>query len=188
MRKLAAVFSLLIAPAFAQPPILQVKSVFVDELAGESSTQLRDLIITALQKANLFVITENREKADTVLKGSAEDLVFQDSFQSSDSINARVSPGRSSSSKKTEIFSGAGGLSVGQNESTHISERKHEAMAALRLVSKDGDVIWSTTQESLGAKFRSASADVADKVAKQLANDMEKARRPLLTPAPAASK
>jgi hypothetical protein len=186
MRRLAAVFSLLIAPVFAQSPILQVKSVFVDELMGESSTQLRDLIVTALQKSNLFVITENRERADAVLKGSAEDLVFQDSFQSSDSINARVSPSRSSSSRKTDVVGGAAGLSVGQHESTHISERKHEAMAAVRLVSKDGDVIWSTTQESLGAKFRSASADVADKVAKQLAGDIEKARRPVMTPMPAS--
>ena len=29
-------------------------------------------------------------------------------------------------------------------------------------VNKDGDVIWSTTQESLGAKFRGASADVGE--------------------------
>ena len=45
-------------------------------------------------------------------------------------------------------------LGVGQNESTRIAERKHEAVASVRLVNKDGDVIWSTTQESLGAKFR----------------------------------
>ena len=50
-------------------------------------------------------------------------------------------------------------------------------MAAVRLVDADGDVIWSTTQESLGAKFKGASADVADKVVKQLLADIEKARR-----------
>ena len=37
-------------------------------------------------------------------------------------------------------------------------------MAAVRLVNKEGDVIWATTQESLGAKFRGASMDVADKI------------------------
>jgi hypothetical protein len=51
-------------------------------------------------------------------------------------------------------------------------------MAAVRLITKDGDVIWATTQESLGAKFRGASADVADKVVRQLIADMEKARQP----------
>ena len=50
-------------------------------------------------------------------------------------------------------------------------------MAAVRLVSVDGDVIWSTTQESLGAKFKGASADVADKIVKQLIADIEKSRR-----------
>jgi hypothetical protein len=39
-------------------------------------------------------------------------------------------------------------------------------------------VIWSTTQESMGAKFKSASADVVDKVAKQLVRDLDKATSP----------
>jgi len=44
-------------------------------------------------------------------------------------------------------------------------------------VNKDGDVIWSTTQESNGAKFRGASADVADKITKQLEADYQRARQ-----------
>jgi len=47
----------------------------------------------------------------------------------------------------------------------------------VRLVNKDGDVIWSTTQESNGAKFRGASADVADKITRQLVSDCEKVRK-----------
>jgi len=66
---------------------------------------------------------------------------------------------------------------VGENESTKIKERKHEAMATVRLVNKDGDVMWSTTQESNGAKFRGASADVADKITKQLTADVERLKR-----------
>jgi hypothetical protein len=38
-------------------------------------------------------------------------------------------------------------------------------------------VLWSTTQESLGAKFRGASADVAGKVTRQLLKDYEAARQ-----------
>ena len=72
-------------------------------------------------------------------------------------------------------------MGVGQDESEKISERKHEAMAAVRLVDGNGDVIWSTTQESLGAKFKGASADVADKVVKQLLADIDKARRSQIT-------
>jgi len=46
----------------------------------------------------------------------------------------------------------------------------------VRLVSKDGDVIWSTTQESNGGKFRSAMADVADKIVRQLADETRRMR------------
>ena len=60
-------------------------------------------------------------------------------------------------------------------------ERRHEAIAAVRLVNKDGDVIWATTQESLGAKFRGASADVADKITRALLADIERALRAVLS-------
>ena len=47
----------------------------------------------------------------------------------------------------------SGAVSIGENDSRRTEERKHEAIATVRLVSKDGDVIWSATAESLGAKF-----------------------------------
>ena len=47
---------------------------------------------------------------------------------------------------------------------------------SIRLVNADGDVLWSTTQESSGGKFRGAMADVADKITRQLAADTRKAR------------
>jgi hypothetical protein len=41
-------------------------------------------------------------------------------------------------------------------------------------------LIWSSTQESQGAKFLSASEDVAEKVAKQLAADYRRERAKLV--------
>jgi altronate dehydratase len=64
---------------------------------------------------------------------------------------------------------------MGIQDSKLSTETVNDARLAVRLVAQDGDVIWSTTQESLGAKFKSASADVADKVAKQLVRDLDKA-------------
>lgn len=160
--------------------ILNVRRVFVDRFGGgETAVQLRDMIIHSLQSTKLFVITENEERADAFLRGSAEDLIFTDTFSSSESLNARTSigaganPDRSASDRRSRY----GGVSIGENESTRTAERKHEAAASIRLVSRDGDVIWSTTQESLGAKFRGASADVAEKIAKQLLHDYERARK-----------
>lgn len=159
--------------------LLNLKRVFVERFGGgESAAQLRDMIIASLQRAKLFVVTESVDRADAVLRGSAEDLVFTDVFQTSEGVTARtgISAGSGSSSSRSGRTAGAVHASVGENESTRIQERKHEASASVRLVNRDGDVIWSTTQESLGAKFRSASADVAEKVTRQLVQDVEKAR------------
>lgn len=159
--------------------ILGIRRVYVDRFGGgDTAAQLRDMIISSLQATGLFVITENEEKADAYLRGSAEDLVFTDTFSSSDSINARTSigagsnPDRSASDRRSRY----GSASIGQNESIRTAERRHEASASVRLVSRNGDVLWSTTQESTGAKFRGASADVADKIARQLARDHQQAK------------
>jgi hypothetical protein len=44
-------------------------------------------------------------------------------------------------------------------------------------VNKDGDVIWSTTQESMGGKFHGSSADVADRITKKLLEDYDRAKK-----------
>ena len=69
------------------------------------------------------------------------------------------------------------GLSLGEDESARQTERKHEAVAAIRLVNKDGDLIWSTLQESAGSKFRNASVDLVHKIVGQLKLDVAAARK-----------
>ena len=160
--------------------LLDIRRVYVDRLGGgETAGQVRDMIISSLQGAKLFILTENQDRADAILRGSAEDLVFTDTYSSSESLNARASAGIGSDPDRTssDRRSRYGGVSVGDQESTRIAERKHEASASVRLVSKDGDVLWSTTQESLGAKFRGASADVAEKITRQLLRDYDSAKR-----------
>ena len=182
------------APAFAEDDLSQqlltVKRVYVDRLTGgETAAQMRDLVISALQNSKLFVLTENPERADAVLRGAAEDLIYTDAFSSSEGVNMRGGAATSSGSSSGSRFNGAGSsvtdrssrsvsVGIGENESTNIRERRHEALATVRLVNKDGDVMWSTTQESNGAKFRGASADVADKITRQLVSDYEKLRKP----------
>ena len=155
--------------------LLKIRRLYVDRLSGgDTAIQIRDILIGALQNTRLFLVTENPDKADCILKGSAEDLVFTDTYQSSEGITARTAIG---STRSSGVTRGGIGFSVGENESTRIAERKHEATLAVRLVNKDGDVIWSTTQESFGAKFRGASADVAAKVTHQLTDDFTRARK-----------
>jgi hypothetical protein len=175
--------------------LLSVRRVYVDRLnGGETAAQMRDMIIGSLERSRLFVITENQDRADAVLRGSAEDLIFTDNFSSSEGFNSRGSLSESDSGYATgntmdrngheattrlgtvrnSVAAATGG---GENESIHTQERKHEALASVRLVTKDGDVIWSTTQESLGGKFHGASADVAERVTRQLLADYERARQ-----------
>lgn len=186
MKRIVACVLFCIVPAWAQVAedltveLLGLKRVFIDKFGGgEGSAQLRDMVIASLQRARLFVVTENADRADAVLRGSGEDLAFTDLFQSGEAVGARgnVSAGRGTSSKNRDFL--ALGSGVSESESMRIQERKHEAAASVRLVNKEGDVIWSTTQESVGAKLRSASSDVADKITRQLVQDYErvKARR-----------
>jgi hypothetical protein len=193
---LLAIFAITCSILLAQSPddlssqLPGIKRVFVDRLTGgETAAQMRDLIISSLQGSKLFVITENVERADAFVRGAAEDLVYTDSFQSSEGVNGHLGGSGSNESNSSSHFnnssSGIGSrasralqLSAGENESSNTHERKHEALATVRIVNKDGDVIWSTTQESNGAKFKGASADVADKITRQLVNDIEKLKRP----------
>ncbi len=156
--------------------IAGVKKLYVEKFGGgEGADQIRDMVIATIQRTKLFSLTENPERADTVLRGSAEDLVYTENFQSTDGISARLSPltGGGSGSNKS-IGKISPGISIGDNESVHKQERRHEASASVRLVNRDGDVIWSTIQESQGAKFRSAAADVAERIGRQLAADYTK--------------
>jgi len=168
----------------ASVQLAKVRRIYVDTLTGgDAAIQIRDLLMTSLQSSKLFIITEDEDKADAVLKGSGDDDVFTDSHQYSDGLNAHTQFG-SASSEGLRNYSNSssnhsGGLTVGENESRRSEERKHEAIVTVRLVSKDDDVIWSATAESLGGKFLGASADVADKIAKRLASDYKDARKAL---------
>jgi hypothetical protein len=171
--------------------LLTIHRLFVDRLTGgETASQMRDMLVSSLENTKLFIVTENQEKADCFLRGAAEDLVFTDVHSSSEGINARSNIGTSRSQRAGGAYGGGnsaainGGLGIGETESSHIEERQHEAVAAVRLVNKDGDVIWSTTQESLGGKFHRASTDVADRITKRLIEDYARARKlPAVSPA-----
>jgi hypothetical protein len=161
--------------------LAKVRRIYVDILTGgDTALQIRELLMTSLQRSKQFIITENEEKADAVLKGAGEDEVFTDTFQASEGINAhsQVGEGESASTRNyaSSTNNHSAGLTIGENSSRHSEERKHEAIATVRLVSKGGDIIWSATAESLGGKFLGASADVADKIAKRLVEDYKAAK------------
>ena len=187
-RGLIALFALVLLPlaAFAveiklpEAALADVRRIYVDQLGGcKTSDQFRDMLIAPIQSSGLFVITENAERADATLKGSGDALIFTEEHNSNDSIGIHANAGSGSSSRA--LNSGVSsnqtmGLGVTNDESVRMQERRHEATGSIRLVGKDGDVIWTTTEESGGGKFRSAMADVADKIVRKLADETRRVR------------
>jgi hypothetical protein len=170
-----------VEPEPTQPSLAHVRRVYIEPLTGgDASNQMRDMIIAALQNSKLFTITDNLERADAFLRGSSDDKTFTDEHSTSDSIGFHATTGSGSSANSTYGTGSSSrqnnGAGITDSESSHSKERRHEASASIRLVDLNGDVIWSTTQESAGGKFRGAMADVADKIARQLMDDMRRAR------------
>ncbi len=106
--------------------LLRVRRLYVDRFGGgEGAAQIRDMVIASLQRSGLFLITENPDRADAVLRGSAEDLVFTEVFQSGEAVGARANAsGGRGAGVRSRVY-GALGAGVNESESVRIQERKH---------------------------------------------------------------
>jgi curli biogenesis system outer membrane secretion channel CsgG len=153
--------------------LLSVKRIYVDEFGDDKVAKvLQSMVVNALVDSKKFIVTENKEKADAVLKGSALQRTSQEFRSTSEGTSVGSIAGAISGG--TGIVAGGG---VGIADSSTSTETIDQAALAVRLVASDGDTIWSTTQESKGAKYKGAQADVADKIVKQLLRDREKLER-----------
>ncbi len=147
--------------------LLSAKRIFVENFGADSiSKTLQAMIVDALGSSKRFIVTENREKADLFLKGSA----LEKSTTEAHSLGSATTVASANGSSKGGISAGKLGIADSQSS----VETVNDARASVRLVATDGDVVWSTTQESKGGKYKGATADVADKVVKQLMRDLAK--------------
>ncbi len=162
--------------------LLKVKRIYVDGFGDDNvAKQLQAMVVNALAESKRFVVTENKDKADAVLRGSALEKTAQELHAIGEGTAAAVAAGAHSGSVSgsSEGFSGShsggfGAKALAAQDSQASTETINDARLAVRLVVPDGDVVWTTTQESKGAKYKGASADVADKVVKQLLRDLER--------------
>jgi curli biogenesis system outer membrane secretion channel CsgG len=155
-----------------------VKRIYVESFGDdEISKTLQAMVINALDETKRFIVTENKDKADAILKGHSLEKTSQEVHAMGQGTGVATAGG-SASAHGDNAHGGFASKAMGIDDSRLSTETVNDARLAVRLVAADGDVIWSTTQESLGAKFKSASADVADKVAKQLVRDLDKATAP----------
>jgi len=168
--------------------LLSVTRIYVDDFGSDpTAKQIQAMVVNSISESKKFIITENKEKADAVLKGTALEKTSQEFHSLNDAAGVASSHGVHHGSLNGSFTNGTGSISGSSNgyhvgsaiaadDSTASTETIDDARVAVRLVAADGDVIWSTTQESRGAKYKGASADVADKVTKQLLQDLEKLR------------
>jgi len=166
--------------------LLKVKRIYVDSFGEDViSRELQSMILSALANSKRFKVTENRDRADAILKGVALEKTSQELHAYGESTAVGGAAGSSQGSVNGTFINGTGSVSgsssggfiarhMGTSDSSVNTETINEARVAVRLVNPDGDVIWTSTQESKGAKYKGASADVADKCVKQLLRDLEK--------------
>ena len=164
------------APERVLLKLLDIRTVHIEPLQGEGAGPMRDMLIAALQDTGLFILTEKPDAADAIIRGSGEDLIYPNFERRRAGLNAR---GAASGSRRESGESRYNSTSFGvsDTESTENRERHHEAMAAVRILLPSGEIIWSTTQESNGAKFRGSAHDVAEKVAADLVRAYRKAEK-----------
>src|SRR3954468_17557974 len=93
-----------LAPGVEPPPtapnLARVRRVYVEQLGGGAqSDQMRDMIIAALQNSKMFLLTDNPDRADATLRGSADDKIYNEDHSSSDSVGIRGSVGAGSTNR-----------------------------------------------------------------------------------------
>ena len=149
--------------------LLHVKRIYVDSFGDDAiSKQVQAMVNNSLSESKRFIITENKDKADALLKGTALEKTSQEFHGSSEGTGV-ASVGGS--------HHGFVGGAARTDDSVASTETINNARVAVRLVDKDGDVIWTSTQESTGAKYKGAGADVADQVVKKLLRDLDKLQK-----------
>lgn len=164
--------------------LVKVRRVYVESFGNDPVGQkVQAMVITSLTDSNRFVVTEDKGKADAILKGTASEKTSDELHAYGSSTAVATAHGGSHIEGSANYISGGGGFSAAKgaiDDSSVNTETVERASASVRLVNLDGDVVWTTTQESKGAKFKGASADVADKIVKQLTRDVEKANKAIV--------
>jgi curli biogenesis system outer membrane secretion channel CsgG len=165
----------------------QVRRIYVDSFGDTTEAkQLQAMVINALTESKKFIITEREYMADAVLRGTGLEKTSQELHAIGESTAVGAAAAGHSGSISGSVVNGNGSISgsgagaaiarsMAAEDSQATTETVNDARVAVRLVSPDGDVIWATTKESKGAKYKGASADVAAQVVKQLLWDLEKA-------------
>ncbi|MBI3404755.1 MAG: hypothetical protein HY046_04795 [Acidobacteria bacterium] len=162
--------------------IAQIKRVCIQRFGEDAlGFQVQEMVIARLFESKRFSLTENCDKADYVLKGTITERSDRISRSESEGIGFEA---RASGSE----WDRSGGDSAARtargnaHENLSSSEVKVQAAVTLRVVDKDGEILWATSQESAGGKAKGAIGDAAERAVRRLLRDIERAEKEAAKP------
>ncbi len=80
-------------------PLSQVKRIYVESFGDDAtSKEMQAMVIDSLTNSKVFTVTENKDKADAILKGSTQEKTSQEAHSYSDSTAVGTVHGYSSGS------------------------------------------------------------------------------------------
>ena len=136
------------------PRLAKVKRVCVQDFGeGALGVQAREMVIARLFESKRFSLTENCDKSEFVLKGSVSEK------------------GEFTQRSEQEAAAGIGG------ERLYSADQKKQATVTLRLVDKDGEILWAASLESSGGKTKGAIGDAAERAVRKFLRDLERAEK-----------
>ncbi len=159
--------------------ILQVKRICIGKFGEDAlGTQVREMVIARLFEAKKFALldTENCASQDFTIKGS----ITEQREQSFRSESEGISVGRhalGATGTQNSVTVGEGGASVSGHESLSSSQTKEHAVVTLRLVNKEGEILWAISMESTGGKIKGAIGDAAERAVRRFVRDLERAEK-----------
>jgi hypothetical protein len=172
--------------------LVNVRRVCVSDFGTDAlGIQIQEVVIAKLFQAKRFSLTEDCEKADFVVKGTiiersdyatrseSEGIGFGQSGSSSRSSSSRF--GSTGSSSGSSV---SGSVSGNAYESLSSSEVKSQAALTMRIVDRDGEIIWATSQESGEGKSKGAFTLAAEQAVRRLLRDMVRAEKQARTESP----
>lgn len=148
-----------------------IKRLCVEKFSGEPAegTRARELAIASLFAARRFALNENCAKADAVLKGAVS--LEREHRVRSESEGLDFSASVSGSEDSSRSATSARG---GTSERLFSAEGVFHASVTLRIVDKEGEILWAHTEESKDGKVKSSLAQAVDRAVKQLLREIEK--------------
>jgi curli biogenesis system outer membrane secretion channel CsgG len=174
--------------------LVHIKKIYVDSFGDDPiSKEVQAFVITDLTDSNRFTVTENKEKADAILRGAGLEKTSQEFHAHGEGTAVAGAAGSHSGSVdgSWDAYGGSvhgsssGGFaahSAAISDSSASTETINDARISVRLIDQDGDVIWAASEESNNSKYKSATADVADRVVHKLLKKIEVLERQTSNP------